>query len=142
MKKFIILATLLLSACATQGALYHEVANKMDPIKPGYGRVFVFRDAFSMGSALQPEIYFDKKKIGEAIPNSFIIYDVPAGVHTISASTETEESFVVHVTAGKETFIKTWVTIGVLLGRPTFKEVPAEEGRESLKDLHRQETVK
>jgi len=70
--------------------------------------------------------------IGRAQPNSMFTYRVKSGQQIFKATTETESSFRLTVESGKTYFVECGVSVGMAVGRPTFRLAPSAEAKNEI----------
>ena len=134
----LILITVSLSACATSGAIYSDVTPTLKPIPNNKARLFVYRENTGMGAAIQPSIYLDGTKIGDSVPNSFIMKDIDTGKHQLSIETEVEKKYDFVAEAKKAIYIRQAVGMGWLVYRIHIEPVSAQEAANEIATLHQQ----
>ena len=108
-------AALLLAGCA--GPRYGEIAAQIPTIEAGNGRIYVYQPAQAdgSGSAAEPAILVDGRKIGRSKPGRFFFVDRPAGRHTVATATDKKAgraALDVPVDAGQTRYVRTEVVSG------------------------------
>ena len=131
----VLLTPLLLGACAT-GPTLTEISQKIPPIPADESRVWFYRDASPIGAALQLTIYLNNKPIGHSIPAGFFFVDTAPGPCVVSTSTEVERHLTFEAPAGKQSYVKTSVTFGNLVGHVYPELVDPEVGQKAIGSLH------
>ncbi len=134
----LVIVAFSLSACATSGAIYSDVSPTLKPIPSNKARLFVYRENTGMGAAIQPGIYLDGIKIGDSVPNSFIMKDIDTGKHQLSIETEVEKKYDFVAEAKKSIYIRQAVGMGWLVYRIHIEPVSAEEAASEIATLHQQ----
>lgn len=127
------LAVLLpvLAACAG-GPKLAEMQASIPPIPAGDGRVWFFRSGSPVGAAVQPSIAMDGRKVGDSVPGGFFWVDALPGPHVVTTATETDYSVKFTLAAGEERFVRTVVSMGLLVGRVAPELVDPVEARGDL----------
>lgn len=125
------LAAAVLGGCAS-GVKYQEMASGIPSLKPGQGRIYFFRSASMFGAALTPEIRLNNQVVGYSKPGGFFFVDRPAGNYTAAASTETEKTASFTLQPGETKYLRTYTTIGVIVGRVV---VELEDPKKALTEL-------
>ncbi|MFL6658803.1 MAG: DUF2846 domain-containing protein [Massilia sp.] len=117
-----------LTGCAASGPKHAEVASTFPTLAADQGRVYFYRPNSMMGAALQPSIKLDGVVVGESKPGGFFYVDTTAGAHEASTSTETENKLSFVVDKGEVKYVRTRVSMGVLVGHVTPVLVNTTEG--------------
>jgi Protein of unknown function (DUF2846) len=111
-------AALLAAGCAS-GPQYKEVASSIPTLAPDHGRVYFFRSDSFGGAAIQPEIKLNDKVVGRSVPGGFFFVDEMPGEYTVSTSTEVKRDIKFTLHAGDTKYVRTTVSMGLLVGRVT-----------------------
>ena len=112
----LVAAALLAAACAS-GPKFEQVSASFPAVKPGEGRVYVYRSSSMFGAALQPTIYVNGKAVGSSKPGGFFYTDVPAGPVEVTCGTEVEKKATFVIGERETRYVKTTVGFGILVGR-------------------------
>jgi Protein of unknown function (DUF2846) len=131
----VLLTPFLLVACAT-GPTLTEISRKIPPISANESRVWFYRDASPVGSALQPTIYLNGKPIGQSVPGGFFFVDTAPGSCVVSTSTEVERHLTFVASAGGQSYVKTSIAFGVLVGHVYPELVDPKVGQRAIGSLH------
>ncbi|SFU79948.1 Protein of unknown function [Polaromonas sp. YR568] len=115
----VIAAAIFLTGCAATGPRYAEVEASFPSLRPGYGRLVVYRPG-GLGGAVQPDIKLNGEVIGKSQPEGFFFVDRTAGKYTVSARTEIETSLDAELEDGRTTYVQTGITIGLFVGHPSL----------------------
>ncbi|MEJ6020841.1 DUF2846 domain-containing protein [Ramlibacter sp. PS4R-6] len=110
-------AVVALAGCAATGAKYETMASGLPAMKAGEGRIFILRDSGMVGAALQPEIKLNGVVVGKSQPGGFFYVDRPAGNYTATAATETEKAATFTLAAGETKYVRSYMTMGIMVGR-------------------------
>jgi hypothetical protein len=131
---FAAFALALLAGCAT-GVKHSDMAAGMPSLKSGDGRIYFLRSSSMMGAAVQPEIRLDGQKVGESKPGGFFYVDRPAGNHMASTSTETEKTVSFSLQPGETKYIRSSVSMGLMVGRIVLELEAPDKARAELASL-------
>jgi hypothetical protein len=129
-------ALVALAGCAATGAKYGEVAGSLPTIKASEGRIFILRDTGIVGAAIQPEIRLNGQVVGKSQPSGFFYVDRPVGNYTATTATEVEKALTFTLAAGETKYVRSYVTMGVLVGRVNLELLDPAKGRAMLADLN------
>jgi hypothetical protein len=130
---FVAVLVAVVAGCAS-GPKYAEMKSKIPTMKPGEGRVFVYRDSI-FGAAVQPKVMINGVEVGTSQANGFFYVDRPAGDYKISGSTEVERSVSFVLAAGETKYIQSSISMGLLVGRVNFELVNAAGGETAVSGL-------
>lgn len=133
-------ALALVSGCAT-GPKHDEIASSMPTLKAGQGRIYFFRTNSMVGGALRPDIRLDGEVVGQSRPGGFFYVDRPAGSHLASASTETDKTVSFTLQPGETKYIRSSVSMGLLVGRVVLEPETPEKAKAELGALSYTGTV-
>lgn len=111
-------AALLAAGCAS-GPQYKDVASSIPTLSPDDGRIYFFRSDSFAGAMLQPEIKLNDKVVGHSKAGGFFYVDEPAGSYTVATSTEVTRTVTFDLKAGETKYVRTAVSMGVLVGHIT-----------------------
>ncbi len=129
------MAVTALAGCAASGARYDQVASSMPSLKAGEGRVYFFRASSMVGAAVQPDIRLDGAVVGESKPGGFFYVDRPAGSHVASSATETEKVVTFVLEPGESKFVRSSISMGLVVGRVVLELEAPEKARTELASL-------
>ncbi|WP_439589389.1 DUF2846 domain-containing protein [Hydrogenophaga sp.] len=110
-------AVVVLTGCAATGPRYAEVESNFPNLRPGYGRVLVYRLG-GAGAAVQPEIKLNEELIGKAQPEGFFFVDRAAGRYTLTSSTEVRTTAELELTEGATVYVQFGISLGLFVGHP------------------------
>ena len=131
----VFLAPFLLSACAS-GPTFTEISGKIPPIPDKESRIWFYRSSSPVGAALQPTIYLNGKPVGQSIPGGFFFVDTSPGPCVVSTSTEVERHLTFDAPARGQSYVKTSITFGVLVGHVYPELVDPGAGQKAIGSLH------
>lgn len=132
---FVCFVVVILSGCAASGPKYSEYSKSIGPLASEKGRVYFFRDASFFGGGVQPDILLNSKAIGESLPGGFFYVDREPGNYTVSTSTEVERTLEFVLEAGETKYVRTYVTMGVMVGHVIPELVNPDDAVKSMADL-------
>ena len=127
-------AAAVLAGCAS-GVKHSEMASSIPSIQAGQGRVYFFRSSSMVGAAVQPEIRLNGTVVGTSQPGGFFYVDRPAGNYTAAASTETEKTLSFTLQAGETKYVRSSMSMGLLVGRAVLDLETPEKARAELASL-------
>lgn len=120
----LLVAVVGLTGCAATGPRYAEVESNLPNLRPGYGRVLVYRLA-GAGAAVQPEIKLNGELIGKAQPDGFFFVDRAVGRYTLTSSTEVRTTAELELTDGATVYVQFGISMGLFVGQPRLTIQPA-----------------
>lgn len=112
---FALVLASFVAGCAS-GPKYSKVADSLPPIPSGKARIYFYRDASPVGSAVQSPIVLGGEQVGKSVPGSFFFVDVAPGDHEVSSRTETEKKLSFTVDAGQTRYVRSRVSLGAFIG--------------------------
>ena len=121
--------------CASSGPRHEEMRDSIPAVEPGTGRIYFYRDSSIVGAAVQPEIRLNGEVVGRSIPGGFFYVDRAPGTHEVTTATEVERGLSFTLEAGETRYVKTSVSMGVLVGRVTPELVEPEQAAGELAGL-------
>ena len=134
--RMILIASLLLAGCVTSGMKPAEMRSSMQALKPGEGRIYFYRTASFFGSGVQVDIHLNEEVVGTSMPGGFFFVDRPAGQFKAWASTEVARVVTFTLDAGETKYVRTYASMGILVGRVNLELVSAPEAEKELESLH------
>ncbi|WP_374349258.1 DUF2846 domain-containing protein [Chitinimonas sp.] len=136
MKKIVILACLsILAGCAATGPKMAAIKSSIPAISADQGRIFFYRPDSFVGGAIRPEIRLDEQAVGNSVPGGFFFVDRAPGEHEVAVSTEVTRNTKLYLAPGQKRYIRTAVSMGLLVGRVTPEEVDAAQAESELQSL-------
>ena len=115
---------LMMSSCAT-GVSYEAIEPGLGPIADGDGRVVVYR-LRNEGKRASPTVRAGGEPIGRAVPGSFFVADLPAGMHSIAGARNTDYTLDLNVAAGNTHYVRVEFELRQMRFDWGFVEVPEE----------------
>lgn len=128
-------AALLVTACATSGPKHAEVKATLAPPAPGVGRIYFYRDNTPVGVAVQPEIRLNGEPVGRSVPGGFFFVDRAPGAYVVSVATEVENTTSFELADGQTRYVKTSISMGILVGRVSPAVMDPAQGEADLASL-------
>ena len=128
-------SAVLLAGCAATGARHEEMASSMPSLKAGEGRIYFYRSNSMMGAAVQPDIRLNGTVVGASKPGGFFYVDRPAGNYLASASTETEKTLSFTLQPGETKYVRSHISMGMLVGRAILELEPADKAKAEIGSL-------
>jgi hypothetical protein len=130
-----VIAAIALAACATGGPKHAEMRSTIAPPDADRGRIFFYRDTSPAGFAVQPEIRLNGAPVGRSVPGSFFFVDRAPGHYVVAVATEVENTTTLELRAGESRYVKTSISMGIMVGRVTPTVVDPVQGESDLADL-------
>jgi hypothetical protein len=127
----IVAVTLFISACAT-GPKYHTMKESIPALAPGKGRIYFYRSNSFVGAGVQPSIKLNNQVVGKSKPGGFFFVDRSPGDIEISTATEVEKKLTFKLEDKQTRYVKTYISIGLLLGRVYPELVDNETGEKEI----------
>lgn len=126
-----LLLPFLFAACAT-GPSLTSMRDKIPQVPTEEGRIWFYRSGSPFGSAIQPSIMLNGRKVGDSVPGGFFYVDTAPGQYVVTTVTETDYSVKFVLEAPQERFIRTAVSVGLLIGRVVPELVDPDEARKDI----------
>jgi len=112
---FLLMLSFLLTACATTGPKFNELAPSISNLAPGMGRIFIYRTSV-IGGLIQPEVKLNGEVIGRAVPKGFFYVDKKPGNYVITISTEVTRKLSLTLDEGQIRYVRLNVSMGFFVG--------------------------
>ncbi|SIT35577.1 Putative lipoprotein (modular protein) [Paraburkholderia ribeironis] len=125
---------LLSSGCAS-GPQYKEIASSIPTLAAVHGRIYFFRESSIFGATIQPDIKLNGEVVGRSTAGGFFYVDEPEGQYTVSTTTETEKSVSFTLHAGDTKYVRTSVSMGVLIEHVTPTLDDPDTGAQAIGEL-------
>jgi hypothetical protein len=93
-----------------------------------YATVYFYRSASIKGAAINYNIYDDTVLIGKMTPGQVLMYYAKPGDRQFIAKMESQSTALITLEAGKSYFVECGVSVGVVVGNPTMRQVTAHRG--------------
>lgn len=122
--------------CASSGPKFAEIKETLPALDTDKGRIYFYRDASIVGSAVQPEIRLNGEAVGVSQPGGFFFVDRLPGNFEVSTTTEVENKIQFSLTAGQTRYVRTHVSMGILIGRAYPVLIDADQAIGDMANLH------
>lgn len=126
-----VLASIMLTACATSGPKFSEMNATMAAVQPEMGRIYFYRTAL-LGAAVQPEVRLNGQAVGRAVPNGFFYVDRPAGSYQVATETEVEKKLTFTLEPGQVRYVRLNISMGFFVGHVYGELVDEAKGRSEI----------
>jgi len=93
-----------------------------------YATVYFYRSASLKGAAINYNIYDDTVLIGKMTPGQVLMYYAKPGDRQFIAKMESKSTALMTVEAGKSYFVECGVSVGIVVGNPTMRQVTSQRG--------------
>jgi hypothetical protein len=134
MKKFIFfLVIIILESCATTTQYIKN--SHHDSLEDNTSKIYVLRPSI-LGSALQMNIFDNKKLIGKLGPESFLCWKIDVGEHVISSYSENEDHLTFLAEPGKIYYLELKTSLGWAMARVSIDSIDSGKGQKILKYLN------
>ncbi|NIK87225.1 hypothetical protein FHS83_000543 [Rhizomicrobium palustre] len=112
--------------------------SKLPAVAADAGRIFFYRPTafLGAGSAVQPLVRIDGVEVGRSVPNGFFYVDHAPGALKIATSTEVTEETTLKLGAGETRYVRTDISMGLLVGRITPSVIDPDQALKDIQDLH------
>jgi hypothetical protein len=127
-------AALLAAGCAS-GPQYKDVASSIPTLASDHGRVYFFREDTFAGAMIQPEIKLNDQVVGRSVPGGFFYVDETPGAYTVATSTEVTKTISFTLHAGETKYVRTSISMGLLVGHITPSLDDPETGPKEIESL-------
>ncbi|HEU4382119.1 MAG TPA: DUF2846 domain-containing protein [Anaeromyxobacteraceae bacterium] len=135
MKKSMAAAFALLAGCVSGGMKHAELKSSMQALKSEEGRIYFYRTGSIFGVAVQADIYLNGAVVGASQPGGFFYVERPAGKYEAHASTEVSRMVTFTLDPGETKYIRSYVSMGILVGHVNLELVNADEAEKQLESL-------
>jgi Protein of unknown function (DUF2846) len=124
----------LVAGCAS-GPKHSDVAGGIPTLKSEDVRIYFYRSNSMLGAAIQPTITLNGQAVGDSKPGGFFYVDTKPGSQVISTSTEVEKTLTFIAEAGQTRYVKTTISMGLMVGRVYPELVDTSVGANDIKDM-------
>jgi hypothetical protein len=124
-----------LTGCAATGPKFAQQETSMPKLSADNSRVYFYRADSFVGGGLRPQVMLDGAAVGKSAPGGYFYVDTSAGNHQASTSTETTNTLNFMVNKGETKYVRTKVSMGVLVGHVVPELVSADEAQKELSSL-------
>lgn len=122
--------TIVLAGCATSPIASDSLdqAAKTFSTRPGNANIYVYRNEV-MGGAVGMDVYLDGQLMGKTGVQTFFLFEVSPGKHSLLSKAENESKLDVFVEPGKNYFVWQEVKMGFMYARNLLQTVDEATGR-------------
>jgi hypothetical protein len=124
----------LLVGCASGPKFSDQTAN-IEPLRPDYARIYLYRLPALLGAAIQPAVLLDGKKVGFAVPGGVFFVDVAPGKHIVSVTSDNELILPLNTAANETKYIRLTVEPSTWTSNIRPVAVDTEIGQHEVRDL-------
>lgn len=124
-----------LTGCAASGPKFAAQETSTPQLKSDEGRVYFYRTNSMVGAALRPEVQLDGKAVGKSQPGGYFYVDAAPGAHEAQTSTETTNKVSFVLDKGEVKYVRTKVSMGLMVGHVVPELVGTDEARKELGEL-------
>jgi hypothetical protein len=128
-----VVASMLLSGCATSGPKFSEMTSVMSAARSDMGRIYFYRTAL-LGAAVQPDVRLNGQVVGKAVPNGFFYADRPAGNYQVATETEVERKLTFKLDPGQVRYVRLNISMGLFVGHVYGELVDEAKGQAEIAD--------
>lgn len=125
----------VLTGCAATGPKFAQQEASTPKLSGEMGRVYFYRNSSMVGGAVRPDIKLDGATVGESKPGGYFYVDAKPGNHEAQTSTEATNKLTFVVDKGETKYVRTKVSMGLMVGHVVPELVSAEEAQKELVDL-------
>jgi hypothetical protein len=104
--------------------------------------IYFYRNASVQGVAVSFDLHHRDSVIGRVASGSVIVYQCPPGVQEFWGSTESRRSIFIDVKPGKSYFVRCSITVGGVVGLPSFRQVSPREAVPNIAQILQQQKLK
>jgi hypothetical protein len=127
------LVGLALAGCASvpMASAEDDARIKLLVPAPDAGLIYLYRNEI-FGAAIHMEVTMDGRLAGATVAKSFMVWEVPPGVHTLMSHSEDESMITISVQPGGRYFVWQEVKMGLMSARSQLQQVPEAQGRQGV----------
>jgi hypothetical protein len=131
-----------LAGCAATGPKMSEVKSTIPALSPDQGRIYFYRNLNMLGAAVSADIRLNGDVVGRSQRGAFFYVDRPAGNYEVASSTETEKKLTFALDAGETKYVRTYVGVGILVGRIIPELVNGDDASKEMDNLAYVKSIK
>jgi hypothetical protein len=124
-----------LTGCAATGPKFAQQEASTPKLGADKGRVYFYRADSFVGGGLRPQVTLDGVTVGKSTPGGYFYVDTGAGSHEAVTSTEVSNKLSFVLDKGETKYVRTKVSMGVLVGHVVPELVSADEAQKELATL-------
>jgi hypothetical protein len=128
-----LIGTLTLAGCATvpMASMEQDSAAKGFATPPDLSRIYLYRNK-SFGGAIPLTVSLDGKTMGQTGPNTYFVWDVSPGEHTVTSYSEDVSTLNLTTAPGRAYYIWQEVKRGLWSAQSQLQEVDEATGRSGV----------
>ncbi len=132
----------LLSGCASvpMASAERDSQAKTFTVKPGFSNIYVYRNE-SFGAALKFDVELDGRFVGQTASNSYFVFEVQPGKHSLISKAENDSVLEVNAEAGKNNFVWQEVKMGLIIARNKLQIVDETTGKAGVAECKLIESI-
>jgi hypothetical protein len=139
---FLLLLVTFIAGCAATGPKMSEMKSTIPALSPDQGRIYFYRTTSMLGAAVSADLRLNGDVVGRSQRGAFFYVDRPAGNYEVASSTETEKKLSFALDAGETKYVRTYVGVGVVVGRIVPELVNADEASKEMDNLAYVQSIK
>jgi hypothetical protein len=124
-----------LTGCAATGPKFAQQESSTPKLSADKSRVYFYRTDSFVGGGLRPQVMLDGAAVGKSSPGGYFYVDTAAGSHEAATSTEVTNKLSFVTDKGETKYVRTKVSMGVLVGHVVPELVSADEAQKELSSL-------
>ena len=123
-------AMAVLAGCASvpMASLDQDAAAKKFEVPAAQSRIYVYRNE-SIGGAVPMTVSLNGRVMGRSAMQTYFMWDVPPGKHTITSHAEDVSNLTLETAAGKAYYVWQEVKMGMWFARSLLQQVDEKTGR-------------
>ena len=123
-------ALIVMSGCASvpMASPDQDAEAKKFDAPPAKSRIYVYRNE-SFGGAIYMTVSLDGRIMGRSAAQTFFVWDVAPGKHTVSSHAEDVSMVTLETAAGKSYYLWQEVKMGLWMARSLLQQVDEKTGR-------------
>jgi hypothetical protein len=129
------LFALVLAGCAASGPKFAQQEASTPKMGADKGRIYFYRTDSMMGGAIRPQVMLDGATVGKSQPGGYFYVDAAPGSHEAVTSTEATNKVSFALDKGEVKYVRTKVSMGLMVGHVVPELVGADEAQKELATL-------
>lgn len=123
-------AVVAFAGCAAvpMASLDQDAEAKKFSVPAGQSRIYVYRNE-SIGGAIPMTVSLDGRVMGRTAMQTFFVWDVAPGKHTVTSHAEDVSNLILETAAGKDYYVWQEVKMGLWFARSLLQQVDEKTGR-------------
>ncbi len=115
--------------------LFLSISSLSSQAQDSLATVYFYRGGKFAGSFVGYDVKHNNQVIGRVTSNSVLKYRCTAGMQKFIATTESQNSILINVKAGETYYVECSVAIGVVVGRPSFRQVSSLQAQKEIQKI-------